>query len=121
AGERWGRERARSRVRCIGSRSGLRPHTEEALGWRSGESGFRVVLGSELPVIACEALRGDVDRFLTPYGLGRDDVGLWLVHPGGPTGLASIRTAPALPCGARRDSSQGPRPPGHAPGPPAPC
>ena len=85
----------------------LRPHTEQVLGWRIGESGFRVVLGSELPAIACEALRDDVDRFLAPHGLGRDDVGLWLVHPGGPKVLRNIETALALPSGSLRYSWQG--------------
>src|SRR5262249_3479995 len=97
AGERWRTVRARPRTRILGSRSLLRPNTEEVLGWRIGESGFRVVLGSELPSIACEALRDDVDRFLASHDLGRDDVGLWLVHPGGPKVLRSIETALALP------------------------
>jgi len=107
AGERWATERECSRTRILGSRSVLRPNTEEVLGWRIGESGFRVVLGSELPAVACEALRDDVDRFLTPHGLGRDDVGLWLVHPGGPKVLRSIEAALALPSGALRYSWQG--------------
>jgi alkylresorcinol/alkylpyrone synthase len=65
------------------------------------------VLGSELPSIACDALRDDVDRFLAPHGLARDDVGVWLVHPGGPKVLRSIETALALPSGALRYSWQG--------------
>jgi alkylresorcinol/alkylpyrone synthase len=66
-----------------------------------------VVLGSELPAIACDALRDDVDRFLAAHGLDRDDVGLWLVHPGGPKVLRGIEAALALPPGALRYSWQG--------------
>lgn len=107
AGERWDGEVDLPRAHILGSRSLLRPNTEEVLGWRIGESGFRVVLGRELPAIACDALRDDVDRFLAAHGLDRDDVGLWLVHPGGPKVLRGIETALALPPGALRYSWQG--------------
>lgn len=107
AGERWDGEVDLPRAHILGSRSLLRPNTEEVLGWRIGDSGFRVVLGSELPAIACDALRDDVDRFLAAHGLDRDDVGLWLVHPGGPKVLRGIEAALALPPGALRYSWQG--------------
>jgi alkylresorcinol/alkylpyrone synthase len=107
AGESWAGEQRHPRTNILGSRSLLRPNTEEVLGWRIGESGFRVVLGSELPAIACGALRDDVDRFLGHHGLCRDDVGLWLVHPGGPKVLHGIETALALPPEALRYSWRG--------------
>ncbi|MCI0589207.1 MAG: type III polyketide synthase [Planctomycetes bacterium] len=77
--------------RIRATRSVFYPDTEDVMGWRVSEEGFRIVLGAEVPSIAGERLPRDVDAFLAEQGLRRSDIGSWVCHPGGPKVLAAMR------------------------------
>lgn len=77
----------------LASRSRLYPDTERAMGWDVGRGGLRIVLGVEVPELVREHLRDDVDEFLLRHGLRRDDIGWWVVHPGGPKVLEAMEEA----------------------------
>ncbi|WP_295701336.1 3-oxoacyl-[acyl-carrier-protein] synthase III C-terminal domain-containing protein [Lapillicoccus sp.] len=77
----------------LASRSRLYPDTERAMGWDVGRGGLRIVLGVEVPELVREHVRGDVDAFLARHGLGRDEIGWWVVHPGGPKVLEAMEEA----------------------------
>lgn len=77
----------------LASRSRLYPETERAMGWDVGRGGLRIVLGVEVPQLVTRHLRGDVDAFLTTHGLRRDEIGWWVVHPGGPKVLEAMEQA----------------------------
>jgi alkylresorcinol/alkylpyrone synthase len=83
--------------RLVGSRSLLYENTEDVVGWRFGEHGFGVVLRTDVPEVVARNLRRDVDAFLARLGLQADDIGIWLVHPGGPRVLRHVTEALSLP------------------------
>ncbi len=86
--------------RIVGSRSVFYPDTEEVMGWRISEGGFRIVLSAEVPKMVEQHLRQDVDAFLAEHELTRDEISTWICHPGGPKVLDAMADALALPPGA---------------------
>ncbi len=84
----------------VGTRSHLYPGTSEALGWRIGSSGFRIVLSADLPDVVRAQVAGDVEDLLAAHGLKPGDVARWVVHAGGPRILDAVEDALALPAGS---------------------
>jgi alkylresorcinol/alkylpyrone synthase len=78
----------------LATRSVFYPNTEEMMGWRVTEKGFRITLSPEVPVLIREHVGHDVDAFLADYGHKRSDIGSWVLHTGGPKVLEA--TADAL-------------------------
>ena len=70
--------------------------TEDMMGWRISEEGFRIVLSTEVPAVAQESLAGDVAGFLAEHGLTRADVSSWVCHPGGPKVLIALQEGLSL-------------------------
>ena len=85
-----GADRGGQGPQVIGTRSVLYPDTERVMGWDISEDGFKVVLSGEVPNVVRRHLRGDVDAFLGDHGLTRDDVAVWIAHPGGPKVLEAM-------------------------------
>lgn len=71
--------------------------TAEAMGWDVRPSGLRVVLGAEVPDLVRQHVGRDVAAFLAGHGLGIEDVGWWVCHPGGPKVIDSLADALGLP------------------------
>ncbi len=80
-----------SRPTVLASRSRMYADTERAMGWDVGASGFRIVLGVEVPELVRTYVRADVDGFLTDNGLTRSDIEWWVCHPGGPKVLEAMQ------------------------------
>ncbi|MEM6729965.1 MAG: 3-oxoacyl-[acyl-carrier-protein] synthase III C-terminal domain-containing protein [Myxococcota bacterium] len=80
-------------ARVLASRSAFYPDTEHVMGWEIGSAGFRVVLSPEVPEMARQHLRGDVDGCLDTQGLTRRDITTWVSHTGGPKVLVAIQDA----------------------------
>ncbi len=95
-----GSERGGSGPEVLASRAVLYPDSEDVMGWRITDRGFRVVLKSSVPEMVTRHLRRDVDRFLGDHGLTRREIGSWVSHPGGPKVLEAIAEALELPPGA---------------------
>jgi alkylresorcinol/alkylpyrone synthase len=83
--------------RVLATRSVVYPGTEEALGWRLGSDGFRIVLTTELAAVVEQGLAESVTSFLATAGLTVDDIGTWICHPGGPKVLDAVRDSLKLP------------------------
>jgi alkylresorcinol/alkylpyrone synthase len=77
----------------IDTRSTFYPHTERVMGWDVSERGFEIVLSPEVPDVIGSNLRKDVDGFLAAHGLGRGDIGSWIIHTGGPKVLDAVAEA----------------------------
>jgi len=89
---------ARRRLpRVIATRSEVYPDSTDALGWRLGADGFRIVLTAELAEVVERRLNGSVTAFLGEHGLTLDDIGSWICHPGGPKVLDAAQRALKLP------------------------
>ena len=84
----------------LATRSVFYPDTEEVMGWRITDRGFRVVLAASVPEVVETYLRRDVDAFLAGCGLTRRDIASYVCHPGGPRVLAAVERALELPADA---------------------
>jgi alkylresorcinol/alkylpyrone synthase len=77
----------------LATRSIFYPETEEMMGWKVTEKGFRIVLSPEVPTLIREHLGHDVDALLADHGYQRCDVGSWVLHTGGPKVLEATAAA----------------------------
>jgi alkylresorcinol/alkylpyrone synthase len=90
--------------RIVATRSEVYPDSEDALGWRLGADGFRIVLTAELAEVVERRLGGSVTGFLAEHGLTIDDIDTWICHPGGPKVLDAAQRALKLPAAALASS-----------------
>src|SRR5712675_2217408 len=73
-----GDDRNASGPNIVATRSVFYPDTEEMMGWKVTEKGFRITLSPEVPVLIREHLGHDVDAFLAEQGHRRADIGSWV-------------------------------------------
>jgi alkylresorcinol/alkylpyrone synthase len=85
-----------AKARVLDSMSAFFPDTERVMGWDVVDSGFKIVLGPEVPMLARSAVPELVDRMLARRELDRDDVDGWIAHPGGPAVMEAIRAGLGL-------------------------
>lgn len=83
----------KSGPRVVGSQASLYPDSEEMIGWRIGETGFRLMLQAGVPAMIDGHFKRDVDVFLDSLGKSVTDVSVWFAHPGGPRILESFSEA----------------------------
>ena len=86
-----GAEAKAPRPVVLATRSRMYADTERAMGWDVGTTGFRIVLGVEVPDLVRMHVRADVDGFLADHGLTRADIDWWVCHPGGPKVLDAMQ------------------------------
>ena len=91
-----GAERPEPGPEIVATRSVFYPETQHIMGWDISEKGFQIVLSPDLPALIVEHLGHDVDAFLADCGLGRSDVGSYILHTGGPRILEATATALGL-------------------------
>src|SRR5579871_1138780 len=77
----------------LATRSVFYPDTEEMMGWKITEKGFRITLSPEVPTLIREHLGHDVDAFLADHGYQRSDLKSWVLHTGGPKVLEATAAA----------------------------
>jgi len=94
----------RALPRILDSRSRLVPGTSDVLGWDVGTSGFRIVLGAEVPAVVERHVASGIEDLLDAHGLGVGDVVVWIAHPGGPKVLDAMTRALRLGPDALRSS-----------------
>lgn len=76
----------------LDSVSHLYPDTERTMGWDMTETGFNIVLGSEVAALVAQYVPDDVTSFLARHDMVIADVGAWVSHPGGPKVIDAIET-----------------------------
>ncbi len=81
----------RESPRVVDSLSVFFPGTERVMGWDVVDTGFKIVLGRDVPTIARNGVPSLVDRLLRQHRLSRADVDAWVVHPGGPAVMEGLR------------------------------
>jgi alkylresorcinol/alkylpyrone synthase len=80
----------------VATRSIFYPSTEDMMGWKISEKGFRIILSTEVPTLIRENLGRDVDSFLADNDLQRSDLHSWVMHTGGPKVLDASADALGL-------------------------
>ena len=68
----------------IDSRSIFFPDSEAVMGWDIVDTGFKIVLSSDVAPFARDRLRPGLETFLAEHQLGLADIQTWVAHPGGP-------------------------------------
>jgi alkylresorcinol/alkylpyrone synthase len=76
-------ERQTGKPQIIATESTLFPHTTEVMGFELKDSGFHIVLSTEIPELVRAEVPGLVACFLGQYGRSVTDVTHFLLHPGG--------------------------------------
>ena len=89
-----------SHPRVVATRSVFFPETEYIMGWEMRDTGFKVVLSSDVAEKVKTDLSPALDDFLRQHGLCSEQIDHWLVHPGGPKVIQSIERALGLKVGA---------------------
>lgn len=72
------------------------PETRDSMSWRIGDHGFQMRLGPEVPRVIESALRPSIAAWLSKLGLDIEQIGAWLIHPGGPKIIDAVQQALAL-------------------------
>lgn len=75
----------------LGTGSCYFPNSTEAMTWRIGDHGFEMTLSAEVPDLIQSHLSAWLSEWLSQFGLRKEDVGTWAVHPGGPRILNSVQ------------------------------
>jgi len=83
--------------RIIATHGEVCPDSSDALGWRLGRDGFRIVLTTDLSDVIERELAAVVTSFLARQGLTVDDIGTWMAHPGGPKVIDAVQHSLKLP------------------------
>ena len=82
--------------KVIDTVSHLYPDTDRAMGWDVGHTGFKIVLGAEVPELVEMYLADDVKGLLGRHGLEVSDIARWISHPGGPKVIEAIQATLGL-------------------------
>lgn len=84
----------------VDTRSALYPRSRDAIGMNVGDTGFEVVLTSEVAELISQNFPLNVGGFLADNAIVPDDIDAWLAHPGGPRVLEAFAESLRLPDGA---------------------
>src|ERR1700687_5382627 len=81
----------------VATRSLVFPNTEGILGWEIVDSGFKIVLLSNLTDLDKKHTLGEVDSSLATQDIDRAQIRHWIAHAGGPKVLETLESALDLP------------------------
>jgi len=81
----------RGSPRIVSTRSVQVPNTGGLMGLEYMDTGLRCILRADVPTKLKGALPEAIGEFLDANGLKAKDIGVWIVHPGGPKVLDAIQ------------------------------
>jgi len=85
-----GDDRPEPGPRIVDTRSVVYPDSEGVIGFNVGDSGFEIVLTSEVADVIASYFPGNVASFLSENGVDVSDIDTWFAHPGGPRVLEAF-------------------------------
>lgn len=80
--------------------------TEAMMSWRIGDEGFRMRLDSKVPDQVESQLKPFVEDWLSTQQLSIEEVGGWVIHPGGPKVIDAVEESLGL-CDGKATISRG--------------
>ncbi|TSA84464.1 chalcone synthase [Deinococcus detaillensis] len=87
-------------LRLHGAFSTLIEDSADIMGWDVADEGLKVRFSRDIPALVTQMMRGNVEEALTHFGWTKDEVGTYVVHPGGVKVLSAYETVLELPGGA---------------------
>jgi alkylresorcinol/alkylpyrone synthase len=92
-----GDNRAQAGPTIVDTRSLVYPNSEGVIGFNVGETGFEIVLTSEVADVIGRHFPANVASFLADSALDISDIDTWFAHPGGPRILEAFADSLRLP------------------------
>jgi alkylresorcinol/alkylpyrone synthase len=92
-----GDDRAQPGPTVVDTRSLVYPDSEGVIGFNVGETGFEIVLTSEVAEVIARHFPLNVASFLADNALDLADIDTWFAHPGGPRILEAFADSLRLP------------------------
>jgi predicted naringenin-chalcone synthase len=83
-------------LRHIASGATIIDQTQDQMSWQIGDHGFKMTLAATVPELIRQHLRSWLSSWLQDHSLAIEDIGGWIVHPGGPRVLEATADALAL-------------------------
>lgn len=83
-------EASKDHPQIVDACSAFFPDTEYVMGWDFRDTGFKIVLSSDVPVLAREKLPDVITSLLSKHHLEIPDIHHWVCHPGGPKVIDAI-------------------------------
>lgn len=80
------------------------PNTLDVMGWGVAEDGLRAIFSRDIPQLVETQFRGVADAYLAESKLTRDDIDVFLSHPGGTKVLDALESAYGIASGSLADS-----------------
>jgi predicted naringenin-chalcone synthase len=68
----------------------LDPEHLDLVGLEHRDGKLRIVLGAEVPEVACSLIQGALTPLLERHGLSQSDIRFWVTHPGGSKVLGNL-------------------------------
>lgn len=78
-------------LQLLSTSSYLFKNSAEYMGWKIGNSGFEMLLSSELPKIILNDAAPELKNILAQHNLSPDQITHWALHPGGRAILDSLQ------------------------------
>jgi len=75
--------RPKARLELLGTRSVVFENSSASMGWKIGNTGFEMVLSSDLPKIVLEQAVPALKEMIASAGIAADGITHWALHPGG--------------------------------------
>jgi predicted naringenin-chalcone synthase len=79
-------------LELISTDSILFKNSADYMGWKIGNTGFEMILSSNLPKIILSEAAPAVKNILLSHGVSIDSVNHWALHPGGRAILDALQT-----------------------------
>jgi alkylresorcinol/alkylpyrone synthase len=95
--------RGRRALRVLEAGAHVFPRSTDALGFDLRDDGFHTVLSKDVPVLLRKEIAALVGTLAARRGLTREDLGFFVLHPGGPKILGAVEEALRL---AREDTRE---------------
>ncbi len=82
--------KSKTQFKIISTKSILFDNSAEFMGWKIGDFGFEMMLSTELPKIILERAVPALKEILNDFGIRKEEINHWALHPGGRAILDSL-------------------------------
>ena len=83
--------KSKTLLKIISTQSILFDDSAEFMGWKVGDFGFEMLLSTELPKIILERAVPALKKIFEDFGINKEEIKHWALHPGGRAILDSLQ------------------------------